>query len=102
MKLTTILLAAALMSSACYAEAEEMATCSDIASLAGAVMKNRQTGVEMAVVLELVSKSTVSDIATPMVIAAYEKPRFGTTEYQQRSISDFKNEIMLSCVKGAN
>lgn len=101
MKLTAIAITAALMSAtmASTAMADESG-CTGLASLAGSMMKNRQVGTDLSLMVDLVSKSTAKDLAMPILLAAYEQPRFDSPSYQQKAISDFKNEVMLSCMKG--
>lgn len=102
MKLTTILLVSALTGSAFSAPAigASKNNCAEIADLAGSMMRNRQAGIDMSEMIAIVAKSGVGELVTPIVIAAYEQPRFDTPSYQKKAITDFKNEVMLACMKG--
>lgn len=67
-------------------------------------MEHRQSGTAMSVLMARITKAAdgdqeMIDSATPMIIAAYEEPRYGTEKQQQRTIRDFENDAFLRCVK---
>jgi antitoxin component YwqK of YwqJK toxin-antitoxin module/dsDNA-binding SOS-regulon protein len=72
-------------------------TCESYSNLAKSVMTARQSGVAMSEVMNTIS----SEITKQLAIAAYEKPRFSSKEYQKKSIEDFRDKVYLDCVKAA-
>ena len=78
--------------------------CAAVARTAGTLMKARQAGVPIAKMLEPLSERSagIREAMTEMVIAAYEKPRFNSPEFVQRSIEDFANDQHLACLKSIN
>jgi hypothetical protein len=75
-------------------------TCTEIASMAEAVMKNRQAGVDVVVMMDIANKSEVKDIATQMIIEAYKRRAYRTEQYQLEAVREFKNEVYLICLQG--
>lgn len=79
-------------------------TCEGDGDTARRIMSHRQSGTSMAALVARISKagagdSEMLDYAMPMIIAAYEEPRYGTEKQQQRTIRDFENDAFLKCMK---
>jgi len=68
--------------------------CVEIGTLAEVMMKHRQAGTSIST---LMAKTEGNDLFVEMLIAAYDQPRFSTTEYQQREIEDFRNTWEIGC-----
>jgi len=74
--------------------------CKMDAQVAASVMKGRQKGVPMAEMMDVVTKNTTNEAAAEaLVIAAYERPRYGSNEMRQRSVEDFHNDFYLACAQ---
>lgn len=74
--------------------------CERVADYARTVMEARQSGVRM--VDAMPSKDVDAQTKRAMeaiVMAAYERPRFGTKGYQQKAVTDFEDSIFLACLK---
>ncbi len=78
---------------------DRMALCKRYHSMATTLMKSRQSGADMSKMMEPTIGSKSAAILQPMVIAAYEVPRYSTPQHQTRAVQDFANEQYLSCVK---
>jgi hypothetical protein len=104
MKKITLAIAALLASTSAFAQtASSEAVCTKLSQLSAQIMKNRQAGTPLSGMMEVTSKSTnaeVNRVTRKILLLAYDEPRFGTESYQQRSINDFSNKIMLACLKG--
>lgn len=75
--------------------------CNTANSVAEIVMKQRQNGVAMADIYATTSDvkpQLAKDFIRAVIKDAYKKPRFNSPEYKQKAITDFKNEIFLSCL----
>lgn len=68
--------------------------CTSIGDLAEAMMTHRQAGTAISV---LMPQMDGNDLFIKMLLAAYEQPRFGTSEFQQRKIDDFRSTWELGC-----
>lgn len=85
-----------------YSEEEWFSICKSTAGAAKAIMNSRQRGVSMTEMMDKVvgtAEPAIKDVVKAFVIAAYEKPRFNTSEYQQKAEIDFENEAYLVCIK---
>ena len=94
-----LLIAAAVAMSLTVQAEEKQDICGMVNELAGSIMSARQRGVDMAQAMSLASESGAADIIKPIIIAAYEKPRYSVAENQQLAVTDFKNSVYLVCVK---
>jgi hypothetical protein len=77
-------------------------TCETVSKIATSVMDNRQSGVPLSKMMEIVravEKTPVGPIAKTMTIDAYEQPRFNTKDMQKRMIGDFADKYTLICEK---
>lgn len=85
-----------------YSEEEWLSICKSTASAANAIMSSRQRGVAMTEMMDKVvglAEPAIKDIVKAFVIDAYNRPRFDSSEYQQKAILDFENYAYLTCVK---
>ena len=85
-----------------YSEEEWMSICKSTAGAARAIMTNRQRGVAMTEMMDKVvrpAEPAIKDIVKAFVIDAYNRPRYDTPEYQQKSVLDFENHAYLTCIK---
>jgi hypothetical protein len=75
--------------------------CTVIGGLARKIMEARQNGVDMSAVMSGFDKvdgdPDFKILAKDVVIQAYATPLFNGEEYQQRTISEFSNEMQLKC-----
>lgn len=69
--------------------------CKAVSEMAEAVMRNRQSGGDMAAAMQASS----SPASQRIVQAAYAEPHYMTPEMQTRVIQDFKNEAFADCLK---
>jgi len=97
MKLFTIF---ALIFSIWSAQAAAEDFCDSVGTFARTIMEARQTGVAMSKLVELTKQHGMDEGGMPIIIAAYEAPRYSTEEYRQREIQDFENQAYLACGKG--
>ena len=85
-----------------YSEEDWMLICKSTAGAAKAIMTNRQRGVAMTEMMDKVvspAEPAIKDIVKAFVIDAYNRPRYDTPEYQQKSVLDFENHAYLTCIK---
>jgi len=75
--------------------------CKSISTLAGTIMKARQAGTSMSEMMEVKIGPDVKDLATSMIVSAFETPRFNTEKIKQETISDFRDDWYLKCVKAS-
>lgn len=97
-KITLLLLLS--ISTCVYADdpvEKKYSICSKVAKLAELIMTSRQIGVELDEMLSDQGKE--SELSKAMIIDAYSTPRFSSEASQKRSISEFKNEWQLKCIK---
>ena len=93
-----ILIAAALVFASISAQANQ--TCSRFSSLAETIMTAHQSGVAMQDLVEdLGNDERAKKSVMPIIIAAYQKPRFSTEEYKQRAIDSFRDQVAVACYK---
>lgn len=94
----TLLLATALLLSA-NVSAKTYEQCKMVTSVAESVMKARQSGASLDQVMEVaVSQNMESDL-TPIIMLAYDVPRYGTESYQVGAVNDFKSKILKVCME---
>lgn len=78
-------------------------TCSTIADMAESIMKSRQDGIAISVVMDLLPSVGLSgngaEAVESLIITAYKKPRYNTEKHIKRSIENFKNYGYMDCVK---
>lgn len=74
-------------------------SCKLNALMADVIMQGRQAGVEMSEVVAVFTKQGLSKEYYPMVLAAYEHPRYTSEEIKRSTITEFKNSIYLQCMK---
>jgi hypothetical protein len=91
------------ISSLCHAEEDKTSGCTAISGLAETMMTNRQKGVAMSKMMELIKEigkgSKITNSIESYVVRAYEQPRYSSPEMQKRSIEEFRDEVHLECVK---
>lgn len=91
--ITAVLLASFTISAE---ESTVNAGCSAIETLSREIMTNRQFGVPLSKMLEIMPSGT---LGRKLTIIAYSSPVYSTVQYQQRAINNFANEALLECVK---
>lgn len=99
------ILIAAISIASLYAPAATAAsveeTCNNVAYMAERIMAARQKGVAFGDAYGMTNKpeySTIRQLAQAVVVHAFKEPRFDTDEYQQRAISDFRDEYHVACI----
>jgi hypothetical protein len=70
--------------------------CTQVSTLAETIMQNRQSGVPMSAMMEVVPADS---LATTLVIDAYDYPRLSIKSNQDDYIRDFADQAMLDCYK---
>ena len=96
----TAMLGILIASTATTAAASEK--CGSMADLAAAVMTHRQLKNDLSEVITLASANgspVLKAFILELAPIAYGKPRYSTEKMQQNSIKDFKNEVMLMCLR---
>ena len=78
---------------------EEINACAELASTAESLMQARQAGVDLVKVLEVTQRIHPGGEMDFLVIEAWETPYYSTPSNQQREVTEFKNKIMLQCIK---
>ncbi len=92
----------ALIENSTKKTAQKNELCEAISNLAEFIMKHRQNGLSMSVQMKHRGANSVTrEMKDALTIAAYEKPRFSSGEYQKKSIEDFRDKAYLDCVKAA-
>jgi hypothetical protein len=76
-------------------------TCSTVGDMAEQIMKSRQSGMAISVLMDLVKDTKLPEgsAVEGLILQAYEKPRFSTDKHIKRSIENFKNDGYMACVK---
>ena len=80
------------------AQAQNSEKCKKIGAIAESIMKARQRGIPISKLME-VSEENAGGSLRPVILFAYERPRYNSEEYQQEEIEDFRNRIELQCYK---
>jgi hypothetical protein len=76
--------------------------CGSMADLAAAVMTHRQLKNDLSEMIALANANgspALKAFILELAPIAYGKPRYSTEKMQQNSINDFKNEVMLVCLR---
>lgn len=63
------------------------------------IMARRQDGTPLSDVLNTVKDSALSAFIKALAVHAYGTPRYHTPEYQQRAIDDFRDNILVTCLR---
>lgn len=98
------LIAACLSLATLPAMAEEETTyydvCLALGYLANQVMEARQIGVPVDQALGVLNEEdeVLLGIMQEIVLNAYQVPRFSGEDYQQRAITEYKNEVIVTCL----
>jgi len=97
-KIVIVMVAAMLLVSVSTVRGDDdwQETCKNLATLAENIMKHRQDGTSMPVVMELVGDL---EIAQTLVMDAYRSPRFSTERMKKEAINDFRDRAYLMCVE---
>ena len=85
----------------CAAPMGKIEMCTMISGLAKTAMEKRQSGTllsEILVALDKVQDNPFTTMAKAITIMAYEKPRYSTPDYINKSVIDFTNESMSLCL----
>tara|TARA_R110000782_G_C14608426_1_gene391876 strand:- start:183 stop:479 length:297 start_codon:yes stop_codon:yes gene_type:complete len=94
----TLLLATALLLSA-NVSAKTYDQCKTVTSIAESVMKARQSGASLDQVMEVAVAQNMESDLTPIIMLAYDVPRYGTESYQAGAVNDFKSKILKVCME---
>lgn len=78
------------------AQADEPKICESYSALATAIMGARQSGTSMRKAWEIADGNK---LAEALVIGAYDLPRYQSTRYQKRAITEFANAVFSVCIK---
>jgi hypothetical protein len=73
--------------------------CAADAKLAALIMTQRQKGIPMSGQMKAIGNMPEASLYRKMVIDAYERPRYRTSEIVQREIEDFRDRWYLGCIK---
>ncbi len=76
--------------------------CKIMGEVAEKVMRDRQTGRSLSSMIDSVDSvenKSLQGIMKMIVISAYDVPRYGTREHQERAVGEFADMILLSCLK---
>ena len=74
-------------------------TCDAWALMAENTMRGRQIGVSLGDSLNAVKGNVVEDLLRAIILSAWSQPRYDTPAYQQRAISDFRDEQHRLCLQ---
>jgi len=94
----TLLLAPALLLST-NLSAATYEQCKGVTSVADSVMTARQAGISLDQVMDVVIAQDMESDVTPIVMLAYDVPRYSTESYQTGAINDFKSKILKVCME---
>jgi len=75
--------------------------CTDMSELAASIMKARQQGASMSLVISAATKNlddATSAAIREIVIDAYNAKRWHSESIQKRAIDDYRNKIFLLCI----
>ncbi len=80
----------------------EKGGCEIIATFAKTVMDARQRGVPLTKVMKITEKKDfgkqADDIIKDVIIKAYKHPNYHTEKMEQRTITEFENEVYRNCL----
>ena len=68
--------------------------CTSVGDVAEQIMTHRQAGRAISQLMPLVDGNP---LFIQMLLQAYQEPRFGTRDFQQREIEDFRNLWEIGC-----
>ena len=98
-KLTSALvIAATLISSSAYS-ATDVDICASVQKFSASVMRHRQQGDSFSRMMKVVSASDHPEVKSKIIISAFDRPRYGSEKYVRESISNFANDMAVSCYK---
>ena len=93
MKRLAIALTLIIMASTSYAVPSK---CSEIHRFATTIMDARQSGVELTRMLEIADGN---QLTIDLIVDAFRAPQFNGDAFKKRSIKDFAERWMLSCIR---
>jgi hypothetical protein len=76
------------------AQTPQTELCRQIGQAASVTMEARQAGVSMS---NIMANAADTDILKKIVIDAYSYPRFGSSEFRDRAVEEFRNKWELAC-----
>lgn len=80
--------------------------CTQAAHLAESIMTARQNGTSLEKALSVLTDNVDDPAAVnagkQLIIEAYKQPRYNSEEIQQRTIGDFRDNVHVACLTGAN
>lgn len=77
--------------------------CISVSETAKVSAKAKYKGIPLSTLLtKIASLEEVPDNAIPILLAAYSLPDFTTPEYQQRTIREFADSVLVQCMKQIN
>lgn len=78
-----------------------VAFCGSMGELAEAVMTIRQSGVAMSLAMSVATANeALKEVATKLIIAAYDTPQFSVEENRKDAAMRFRNDFEVECFKG--
>lgn len=80
-------------------EAARIGACKALSEAARTIRERRNEGVSMSQMMEVNVDPIIHDAVRAIIVAAYEEPRYTTSEVRLRSEQDFENETYLACIK---
>ncbi len=84
-------------------EKKEPSECERIDAIAESVMKARQRGVPMAKMYKTVEGDDYTNKLFKLLIdEAYKVNRYGTEEYQEKAVTDFRDIYFRACLSNQN
>lgn len=77
--------------------------CSQISSIAGVIMHQRQQGASLSLTLDHFDRLTrdkpdIRNLINSIVMQAYRVPQYSTAESRNREVREFENLQMLACM----
>ena len=73
--------------------------CNNISELARTIMTKRQNGVTMREMMNVEFNEKVRELVHGLIIAAYDVAKFNSSEYKNKYINRFENEVYSMCIK---
>jgi len=101
-KIITIIIMAIIVGIFTNAQAEERFPCKDLSDAAETIMKCRQDGMKMSLIIEALPENEVKNIFISIVQDAYDVPRFETEKNKRKAVIDFTNSVYLECSKATS
>lgn len=91
------------------ADTTQAENCTSISKMAESIMRARQAGMPMHEAMAIPAKlgegasepqiAVLVKLAQQMVIVAYEQPGYMTDAMRNQAVTDFGNEVYLTCIK---